>query len=198
MTPTRIRFHYDMLVRAVELSMKRTADSIGRKDNWGLVVPKTKAGQIEDARRQVIGTLGEWAVANYFNTDYVFSVNTFKEPDVWVTGNDGKVWGLQVKASEYGKNFIIRPDAKNHEPYIYCLVEMPEGDPRMWAQRLPKSAVAFVSIKGWMFPSEARERAKANPSLIRDPGGRKSPAIFIPVPQINPISELRQAIYGSV
>lgn len=186
-----VRFSKELLIMAKRFGDIRTQHSIGRKDNWGLIRSDTEEDRIEDSRRQTIGTLGEWAVACYFGVKYEFSVDSFKAPDVYVNGPDGYIWGLQVKASEYGKNFIIRPDAKDYEPYIYCYVEMPAGDPDNF-EDLPEDTVTRVHIKGWMYPREARERAHANPKLIRDPGGRRSPAIFIPVPQIRPIQELRQ------
>lgn len=186
-----VRFEAPNLIHAMRLGQVRADASTHRKDNWGLRVTDDEESQIEDARRQTIGTLGEWAVANYFDLGYEFTVDTFKAPDVTVNG-----YGLQVKASEYGKNFIIRPDAKDFEPYIYCFVELPAEpmDPRQYPGRLSPQAVARVYLRGWMFPAEARERARRDPSLIRDPGGRKSPAIFIPVEEIHPIYLLRELV----
>ncbi len=153
-----------------------------RKDNLGLI----NEDHVEDARRQTVGYIGELAVSRYFGTEMQREVNLFKKPDVEVGG-----FGIQVKASEWAKNLIIRPDAKNHEPYVLVLVEMPKGDPRTWEETLPENATATATIIGWMFPSEARELAVTYPHLQRDPG-RRSPAIFIPREMLHPIRHLRE------
>ena len=163
-------FDKNDLVQAMKYGEIRTGESKKRRDNWGL----RNDDPITDSRRQTVGTLGEWAVAEYFQQPYVFTVNTFKAPDVVVNG-----YGIQVKASEYARALIIRPDAKDHEPYVLARVRMPEGDPRDWEETLASDATGTVELLGWMFPYEARLLADSEPSLIRDPNNRRAPAIFI-------------------
>lgn len=170
------------MIDCMQCGEVRTAASAKRKDNWGL----KNDDPVEDARRQTVGYLGELTVARYFDKPMERRVNVFKAPDVVV----GK-YGLQVKASEWAKNLIIRPDAKDHEPYILVLVEMPAGDPRTWERTLPEDATATATIMGWMLPYEARLLADSEPKLHRDPGGR-SPAIFIPTGMLTPIKRLKR------
>jgi hypothetical protein len=170
------------MIDCMQCGEVRTAASTNRRDNWGL----KNDDPVEDARRQTVGYLGEMAVARYFGQEMQRAVNVFKLPDVFV----GK-YGLQVKASEWAKNLIIRPDAKDHEPYILVRVEMPKGDPRDWETTLPAKATAKAVIMGWMLPYEARLLADSDPSLHRDPGGR-SPAIFIPSHLLTPIEKLKR------
>lgn len=181
--PMQVEFLAEAVVQAVEYGQQRTNASLKRRDNWGL----KNNDPVEDARRQTIGTLGEWAVAHSFEQDYVFTINTFKAPDVVVNGI-----GLQVKASERAANLIIRPDAKDHEPYILCHVIMPPGDPRNWTEeRLGMHPCVFVDIIGWLYPYDARLIADAYPEYHRDPGHR-SPAIFMPRELLRGMSELEE------
>lgn len=180
---TTWNFEIPELLQAVMFSEIRTAASKGRKDNWGLV----NNDPIVDARRQLVGTLGEWAVASAFGRKYRFSVNTFKAPDVIING-----WPLQVKGSEYAKNLIIRPDAKDLEPYILTHVVFPEGDPRLWTEH--SDVYAIVHILGWHFPFDARRAARRDPSMRRDPGGRKAPAIFLQRDMLRPMTELHEYV----
>lgn len=165
-------FTHRAVLQAVHDGQVRTSESTQRKDNWGLV----NLDPVEDARRQTIGVLGEMAVSEYFQQEYTFTVNTFKAPDLYV-----KNVGIQVKASEWAKALIIRPDAKNHEPYVLVRVNIPMGDPRTWSvEDMPEDIVTTsAEIMGWLTPYEARLLADSDPSIIRDPNGRKSPAIFI-------------------
>lgn len=151
---------------AVQCGQKRTEASQKRRDNWGL----KNDNEVEDSRRQTIGTLGEFALMKHFKQDLTCSVNTFKQPDLYVRG-----WGIQVKASERATNLIIRPDAKDYEPYVLVQVEIPDGDPRTWTR-----ARSRYFLMGWMFPYYARLWADLEPSMWRDPNGRNSPAIFVP------------------
>lgn len=175
------------LLACVDCGQQRSQASLHRKDNWGLVVGSAE----EDARRQTIGAIGEWAVMTFFHQPFVCSVNTFKAPDVMVNNV-----GIQVKASERGKYLIIRPDAKDSEPYVYCHVRIPDGDPREWPKSLAPNAFGLVDFKGWMFPYHARLLADSEPSLWRDPGGRKSPAIFIPTELLCDMEELEALTDG--
>lgn len=170
------------MIDCMQCGEVRTAASAKRKDNWGL----KNDDPVADARRQTIGYIGELTVARYFGQEMQREVNVFKMPDVFVGD-----YGLQVKASEWAANLIIRPDAKDHEPYILVHVQMPEGDPREWEQTLPQDATATATIVGWMLPYEARLLADADESLHRDPGGR-SPAIFIPRGMLTPIQRLKE------
>lgn len=170
------------MIDCMQCGETRTAASTKRKDNWGL----KNDDPVEDSRRQTIGYIGELVVARYFGQEMQREVNVFKLPDVFVGA-----YGLQVKASEWAKNLIIRPDAKDHEPYILVHVEIPSGDPRDWETTLPADASATATIVGWMLPYEARLLADVDPSLHRDPGGR-SPAIFIPRHLLAPIGKLKQ------
>lgn len=163
-------FYKHELLECVAYGEQRTSNSKQRKDNWGL----RNDDPVEDSRRQVIGVISEWAVAEYFGQAYEYTVNSFKAPDVIVNG-----YGIQVKASEYARALIIRPDAKDHEPYVLAKVMLPPGDPRQWEETLEESELGQVQLLGWMFPYEARLLADAEPSLIRDPNGRNAPAIFI-------------------
>ena len=164
-------FNKSDMIQAMQYGEIRTSESKKRRDNWGL----KNDDPVEDSRRQTVGTLGEWAVAEYFQQTYQFTVNTFKAPDVVVNG-----YGLQVKASEYARALIIRPDAKDHEPYILAKVAIPAGDPRQWERTLDgQQDYGTVELLGWMFPYEARLLADSDPGIIRDPNGRNSPAIFI-------------------
>lgn len=172
----------DDMIDCMQCGERRTAASVKRRDNWGLI----NDDPLEDSRRQTVGYIGELAVSRYFGTEMQREVNLFKKPDV-IVGN----FGIQVKASEWARNLIIRPDAKDHEPYVLVLVEMPQGDPRTWEKTLPKNAKATATIVGWMFPYEARELAREFPDLERDPG-RRSPAIFIPREMLHPIRHLRE------
>jgi hypothetical protein len=178
-----IRFKHKQLVAAVNFGQVRTENSRHRKDNWGL----RNIDPVEDSRRQTVGTLGEWAVANYFGIPYVFTVNTFKAPDVFVNGV-----GLQVKASEQARDLIIRPDAKDDEPYILVQVSLPGGNPLSWAN----GEVAFAELIGWLYPWQARLMADCDDRYWRDPGKRNSPAIFIPRNELYPLDTLRQLVYN--
>lgn len=174
------------LLEAVRYGQKRTEASKNLKDNWGL----RNHDPVEDARRQTVGTLGEWAVAKYFNVPYVFTVNTFKAPDLIVNGV-----GIQAKASEKAEFLTIRRDAKDDEPYVLCHVGMTTGDPRQWGAA-GIDAQAYVTIMGWMYPWQARLMAENDPCLWRDPGRRNSPAIFIPHQELFPMAQLREIVYS--
>lgn len=162
---------HGQVMKAVAAGQARTNASKHRKDNWGLI----NNDPVEDARRQTVGSLGEIAVCELFGMDYDAKVNTFKAPDLVVNG-----WGLQVKASEYAKNLTIRTDAQDWEPYILCHVHMQPGDP--FGQWLTQELYRQIQVDviGWIFPYAARLLADVDPTLWRDPQGRKSPAIFIP------------------
>lgn len=176
-----ITFDRATTLRAVDGGQARTAASKHRKDAWGLV----NDDEVLDARRQTVGTLGEFAVMRMFGQELTVSVNTFKLPDVVVNG-----WGLQIKASEYAKNLTIRSDSKDFEPYILCRVQMPPCDPREWATCDQPNISSTVEILGWIFPYIARLWADLEPSLYRDPGNRNSPAIFIPADWLNSMDSL--------
>lgn len=163
-------FEKEDLLQCVVWGETRTSNSKHRQDNWGL----KNDDEVVDSRRQVVGVVSEWAVAEYLRQEYIFTVNSFKAPDVVVNG-----YGVQVKASEYAKALIIRPDAKDHEPYVLAKVKLPSGDPRNWRTSLDDWDVGRVELLGWMFPYEARLLADSEPSLIRDPNNRSAPAIFI-------------------
>lgn len=180
-------FTHEQLLQAVDYGQQRSHASLHRRDNWGL----DSSDKAEDSRRQTIGTLGEWAVSNYFGQEYFFTVNTFKAPDLFVNGI-----GIQVKASEFGVNFIIRPDAKDDEPYVYCRVEIPNEPFDAREYGLFPHLIARVEIVGWLYPWQGRLMAEMDPTLWRNPGGR-TPAIFIPVSEILPLDKLREIVYNT-
>lgn len=143
----------------------------------------------EEARRDVVGILGEWAVANYFGQSYEFTYNTFKAPDLVVNGH-----GLQVKSSLKGEYLTIRRDAKDDEPYILVRIIIPGSDPHSWHKLDRANGWAF--IEGWMYPWQARLMADCDPSLWRDPGKRNSPAIFILRAELFTMDKLKEIVYN--
>lgn len=179
-------FNKERLLQAVQYGQIRTHNSRGLRDNWGL----RNTNALEDARRQTVGTLGEMALADAFRLPYVFTVNTFKAPDIVVGG-----MGLQAKASEKAEYLTIRRDAKDNEPYVLVHIDMPEGDPRAWT-----SGEAYGTILGWMYPWQARLIADVKPEYWRDPGRRNAPAIFIPAAELLTLEDLYSevATVGSI
>jgi hypothetical protein len=176
-----MKFTHEEVVLAVQCGQERTNASKHRRDNWGL----KNDDPVEDARRQTVGSLGEFALMKLFDQSLTCSVNTFKAPDLVVNG-----WGIQVKASEHAKNLTIRRDAQDWQPYVLCHVHMGQGDPRLWlTQELYQ--VATVDILGWIFPYAARLLADVDTTLWRDPQGRKAPAIFIPRYLLDPTEALQ-------
>lgn len=165
MVMTGIRITPEEAVECYEWGQVRTRNSAHRKDNWGL----RNTDPVEDARRQTVGMMGEFALAKFFGMDPALTktVNTFKAPDLVVEG----LGPLQVKASERAAELTIRPDAKNDERYVLAKVTLSSPIAKFGA---------WVELLGWTWPWQAREWAEQDPSLIRDPQNRKSPAIFIP------------------
>lgn len=155
----------------------RSAKEKGRKDAWGL----RNDDPVVDARRQTVGMMGEYAIAKFFGMDPLLThtVGIFKAPDLVVPG----LGGVQAKASDRKyPELTIRPDAKNGE--FYVLVKVTLSSP------IAKFG-AWTELLGWIDPEEARKMAKHDESLIRDPQGRNSPAIFLPPDLLHPMEMLR-------
>jgi hypothetical protein len=181
----QVQFDLKQLQTAFHFGQIRQEASKGLKDNWGM----RRGSPAEEAQRDVVGILGEWAVANFFGQPYEFTLNTFKAPDVVVNGH-----GIQVKSSLKAESLTIRRDAKDDEPYVLTLVTMPNLDPFKW--HTLDRANAWVGLVGWMYPWQARLMAECDPSLWRDPGKRNSPAIFIPRAELFTMDKLKEIVYN--
>lgn len=165
-----VLFNKELIKIAQSFVNIREQESVGLRDNHGM-----KRGSVAQERdRQLRGVLGEWAVSNAVGLSYLFTINTFKAPDLVL--QDGR--GIQVKCSMRQGPLVVRRDAKDNEVYVLT-----------WMTYLNDGTI-LVTCVGWLTAYEARLLADIIPELWRDPLERNSPAIFVPTYLLRDMEEL--------
>lgn len=80
--------------------------------------------------------------------------------------------GLQVRTGFKNQALVIRPNNADADRFVFVTGSIPQ-----------------FTIHGWLYGYEGKQ-----PKYLRDPGGYKKPAYFIPIADLHPIEELmRQA-----
>ena len=146
LSPEEIKF-------ATDLGELRHNESIrqGKKDAHGLKISREEAKKLD-----IIGAIGELAVAVALGIPFDATVNTWKAPDL------GDL--LQVRtATKHNYSLLVRPGDKDEEVFVLTTCE-----------NLPD-----FHIHGWLWGKEAKQK-----QWLRSPHGRPA-AYFVPISELN-------------
>lgn len=158
MNECTIAFSPERLEQAKRLAIRRRSESRNCRDR--------KVSERDPLFIDTIGVMAEMAGCDYLGLPYVFTVNTFRAPDL--------PFEIEVRATEWRNG--------------HCKVRPDDADSRRVVMAIVTSLESPVVLAGWIMARDGKQFP------TRDPHGASMPWHFVPQSALNPMSELRALV----